>query len=306
MIDWANINQQLVNGLVLGSVYGLIAIGYTMVYGIIGMINFAHGDVYMISAYLTAICIAIFALFGVLSLPFILILTFVITAVITGLYGWAIERIAYKPLRHSSRLAPLISAIGVSLLLQNFVRVSQGGRTQAIPALIEGRQQFGQGNASFIVSNVELMIILTAFVSMILLTFFIKKSSIGQAMRATQQDMKMASMLGISPQKIIPLVFVLGSVMAAIAGTLVTLNYGSFDFSIGFMIGIKAFTSAVLGGIGSLPGAMLGGLILGLAESLFSGFVSADYKDVFAFSVLILVLILKPNGLLGTKDVEKI
>jgi branched-chain amino acid transport system permease protein len=305
MIEWADVNQQLINGLVLGSVYGLIAIGYTMVYGIIGMINFAHGDVYMISAYLTAIFIALLSIF-LPSLVLTLMLTFVIAALITGLYGWAIERVAYRPLRHSTRLAPLISAIGVSLLLQNFVRVSQGARTQAIPSFITGRQQFGQGVFSFNISNVELMIIITALFSMVLLTILIKKTQLGQAMRATQQDMRMANILGISSNKIIPLVFVIGSSMAAIAGTLVTLNYGSFDFSIGFMIGIKAFTSAVLGGIGSLPGAMLGGLLLGMAESLFSGFVSVDYKDVFAFSVLILVLIFKPNGLFGTKDVEKI
>jgi branched-chain amino acid transport system permease protein len=306
MIDWSEVGQQLINGIVLGSIYGLIAIGYTMVYGIIGMINFAHGDVYMISAYLTAICIALLTLLNLPSLATMLFLTFLITAVITGLYGWVIERVAYRPLRFSSRLAPLISAIGVSLLLQNFVRVSQGARTQAIPALLEGRQQLSFGESILQISNVELMIILTAFISMILLTLLITKTSIGRAMRATQQDMIMASMLGVSANKIIPLVFVLGSVMAAIAGTLVTLNYGSFDFSIGFITGIKAFTSAVLGGIGFLPGAMLGGLLLGMAESLFSGFVSSDYKDVFAFSVLILVLIFKPSGLLGTKDVEKV
>ncbi len=191
-------------------------------------------------------------------------------------------------------------------MLQNFVRISQGARTQAVPALIEGRQQIPFGNDFIIISNVELMIIVAALISMVLLTLLITKTRLGRAMRATQQDMIMSSILGVSPNKIIPLVFVLGSVMAAVAGTLVTLNYGSFDFTIGFIIGIKAFTSAVLGGIGSLPGAMLGGLLLGMAESLFSGFISGDYKDVFSFSILILVLIFKPSGLLGTKEVEKV
>ncbi|MBS0286784.1 MAG: branched-chain amino acid ABC transporter permease LivH [Proteobacteria bacterium] len=305
-MDWAYLLQQLFNGLVLGSIYGLIAIGYTMVYGIIGMINFAHGDIYMISAYLTAIFIALLTLFGLPSLVLTLFITALITMIITGLYGWLIERIAYRKLRFSNRLAPLISAIGVSLLLQNFVRTSQGARTQALPVLISGKMEFGQGDNIIILANIESLIIVVSFICMVLLSLFINKTRLGQAMRATQQDLIMASILGVSPNKIIPLVFVLGSCLAAIAGTLVTLNYGSFDFAIGFVIGIKAFTSAVLGGIGSIAGAMLGGLLLGMTESLFSAYVAVDYKDVFAFAVLILVLIFKPNGLLGAKDVEKV
>lgn len=305
-MDWAVLGQQLVNGLVLGSIYGLIAIGYTMVYGIIGMINFAHGEVYMLSAYLTAIFLGLFSLLGFDSMVISLFLTFVFTLFVTGLYGFAIERLAYKPLRGSTRLAPLISAIGMSLLLQNYVRISQGARSQGVPALIDGHFRFG-GQIHFIqISYIQLTIIVVSVISMIGLTLLIRKSMLGKSMRATQQDMTMASMLGINTDRVIPLVFVIGAVMAAIAGILVSLNYGSFNFFIGFVIGIKAFTAAVLGGIGSLPGAMLGGLLLGLAESLFSGFIDTDYKDVFAFSILILVLIFKPSGLLGTPEVEKV
>jgi branched-chain amino acid transport system permease protein len=305
-MDWAILSQQLINGLVLGSIYGLIAIGYTMVYGIIGMINFAHGDVYMVSAYLCAICIALLSIFGITQIALMIAVTLIITVLLTGAYGWAIERIAYRPLRHSTRLAPLISAIGVSLLLQNFVRLAQGSRTQAIPALFQGYLKFTVNGELVYISYVQTMIIITTLVGMTFLTFLIAKTRLGRMMRATQQDMTMAAILGVDPNRIIPLVFILGSMMAALAGILVTLNYGSFDFAIGFIIGIKAFTSAVLGGIGSLPGAMLGGLLLGLLESLFSGFIDVDYKDVFAFGVLILVLIFKPSGLLGTPDVEKV
>lgn len=305
-MDWIVIGQQLINGLVLGSIYGLIAIGYTMVYGIIGMINFAHGDVYMISAYLAAIFIALLALLGITALPIVLAITLVLTLTVTGIYGWCIERIAYKPLRGSTRLAPLISAIGMSLFLQNYVRVSQGARSQGIPSLLEGHWRFGSEDHFIQISQVQLSIVVTTLISMILLSLMIKKTRLGKAMRATQQDLKMASILGIPTDKIIPLVFVIGAVMAAIAGILVSLNYGSFNFYIGFVIGIKAFTAAVLGGIGSLPGAMLGGLLLGMAESLFSGFIDVDFKDVFAFSILVLVLIFKPSGLLGTPEVEKV
>lgn len=305
-MDWAIFGQQLVNGLVLGSIYGLIAIGYTMVYGIIGMINFAHGEVYMISAYLTAIFLALFQMLGMDSMTIALFLTMVFTLFLTGLYGWSIERFAYKPLRGSIRLAPLISAIGMSLFLQNYVRISQGARSQGVPSIIHGQFQIGNAEHFVQISYIQVIIIAVSLISMYALSLMIKKSMLGKAMRATQQDLKMASILGIATDRIIPLVFVIGAVMAAIAGTLVSLNYGSFNFHIGFIIGIKAFTAAVLGGIGSLTGAMLGGIILGLAESLFSGYVDVDYKDVFAFSVLILVLIFKPSGLLGTPEVEKV
>lgn len=305
-MDWIVVGQQIVNGLVLGSIYGLIAIGYTMVYGIIGMINFAHGEVYMLSAYLAAIVIALLAFLGIHHIVFVLFLTFIFALLITACYGWTIEKLAYRPLRDSTRLAPLISAIGMSLFLQNYVRVSQGARSQGIPALLDGFWRFGTDTHFVQISQVQAFIIFTAVASMCLLTFIIHRTQLGRMMRATQQDLKMASILGVPTNKIISSVFVVGAIMAAIAGVLVSLNYGSFNFHIGFIIGVKAFTAAVLGGIGSLPGAMLGGILLGLAESLFSGFIDVDYKDVFAFSLLVLILIFKPSGLLGSPEVEKV
>jgi branched-chain amino acid transport system permease protein len=307
-MDLIILGQQLVNGLVLGSIYGLIAVGYTMVYGIIGMINFAHGEIYMISAYLTAIFLAVFTTIGITSVPLILLLVLVLTTVFTGLYGWSIERVAYRPLRNSTRLAPLISAIGMTLVLQNWVRLGQGARSQGVPPLIEGNFRFYvDASDRFIqITHIQTLIIIASLLGMGLLTYLMQRTALGRACRATQQDRIMAGLLGVNTDRIISTVFILGSTMAAVAGVLVTMNYGSFDFHIGFVTGIKAFTAAVLGGIGSLPGAMLGGLILGLSESFFSGFVNTDYKDVFAFSILVLVLIFKPSGLLGVPEVEKV
>ena len=305
-MSWEIIAQQVVNGASLGAIYGLIAVGYTMVYGIIGMINFAHGDVYMISAYLMAICIAIFSFLGIESVVIILLMTLVITILFTSLYGLSIDRIAYRPIRGSSRLAPLISAIGVSLFLQNYVQLSQSARTQSVPTMIQGSLRIGNDAEYVQITYIQLIIVSVAIVSLASLAYIIAKTSMGRQCRAVQQDRIMASVLGIKTNRIISLVFVIGAAMAAVAGVLVTLNYGSFDFYVGFITGIKAFTAAVLGGIGSLPGAMLGGLLLGLSESLFSGFINTDYKDVFAFSVLVLVLIFRPSGILGRPAVEKV
>lgn len=305
-MDWYILGQQLVNGVTLGAIYGLIAIGYTMVYGIIGMINFAHGEIYMVSAYITAIAFAVFTFLGIDSIALSLLLTLMVTMFITGLYGWYIERTVYRPLRTTNRLAPLITAIGVSLLLQNYVQVSQGPYVQGVPSVIQGGFTIGSDAGFFQIRYIDLMIVGVSFIAMMILTWIIQKTSLGRQCRAVEQDRKMATILGINTTRIISTVFVIGSVMAAVAGELVTFNYGSFDFHIGFILGIKAFSAAVLGGIGSLPGAMLGGLILGILESLFAGFVSSDYKDVFSFSVLVLVLIFKPSGLLGRPAVEKV
>ena len=298
--------QQMVNGLTLGSVYGLIAIGYTMVYGIIGMINFAHGDVYMISAYLAAIGLAVLSFFGVESFPFLILGTLVFTIVVTGVYGFVIERVAYKPLRNSTRLAPLISAIGISLILQNYAQIAQGPNQQGVPTLLSGGWRFDIGTGFVQITYTKLFILVAAFAGMAVLTYIIQYTKLGRMCRATQQDRKMASILGINTDRVISYVFIIGAAMAALAGVLITVNYGTFDFYAGFIIGIKAFTAAVLGGIGSLPGAMLGGLILGVAEEQFSGMVNTDFKDVFAFGLLVTILIFRPQGLLGRPQVSKV
>ncbi len=298
--------QQLVNGLTLGAVYGLIAIGYSMVYGIIGMINFAHGEVYMLSAYLAAIALALLGFFGLHSFPLLIFLTLLFSVAVTALYGWTIERIAYRPLRNSTRLAPLISAIGISLILQNYVQLSQGARQQGVPTLLDGAFRLHVGAGFLQISYTKVFILVAAFAGMAALTWVIQRTRLGRMCRATQQDRRMAQILGIDTDRVISSVFVIGAAMAALAGLLITLNYGTFDFYAGFVIGIKAFTAAVLGGIGSLPGAMLGGLLLGVAEAQFSGLVNTDYKDVFSFSLLVLILIFRPQGLLGRPQVTKV
>ncbi|MGR7239810.1 ABC transporter permease subunit [Klebsiella aerogenes] len=298
--------QQLINGLTLGAVYGLIAIGYTMVYGIIGMINFAHGEVYMVSAYLCAIGLALLAYFGIHSFPLLIFGTLVFTIIVTGVYGWAIERIAYRPLRNSTRLAPLISAIGMSLILQNYVQLSQGPNQQGIPTLMHGVLRLTVGDGVVQITWTKIFILLAAFVGMVVLSWTINHTQLGRVCRATQQDRRMAAILGINTDRVISLVFMIGAAMAGLAGVLVTMNYGTFDFYIGFIIGIKAFTAAVLGGIGSLPGAMLGGLLLGVAEAQFAGLVNSDYKDVFSFALLVAILIFRPQGLLGRPVVAKV
>lgn len=298
--------QQLINGLTLGSVYGLIAIGYTMVYGIIGMINFAHGEVYMISAYLSAITLALLAYFGLESFPLLILGTLFFTILVTGVYGWVIERIAYRPLRNSTRLAPLISAIGMSLILQNYVQLSQGARQQGVPTMLSGSVRLVIGDGFVQITYTKIFILIAAFLGMGILTYVIQRTRLGRMCRATQQDRTMASILGINTDRVIAAVFVIGAAMAALAGVLITMNYGTFDFYAGFIIGVKAFTAAVLGGIGSLPGAMLGGIILGLSEAQFSSMVNTDYKDVFSFSLLVLILIFRPQGLLGRPQVSKV
>ena len=298
--------QQMVNGLTLGAVYGLIAIGYTMVYGIIGMINFAHGEVYMLSAYLCAIGLALLSAFGIHSFPLLIFGTLLFTIVITAVYGWTIERIAYRPLRNSTRLAPLISAIGMSLILQNYVQLSQGPNQQGVPTLLSGVLRLELASGVVQITWTKVFILLAAACGMALLTWIIQCTRLGRICRAVQQDRRMAAILGINTDRVISLVFMIGASMAGLAGVLVTMNYGTFDFYAGFIIGIKAFTAAVLGGIGSLPGAMLGGLLLGVAEAQFAGLVNSDYKDVFSFALLVVILIFRPQGLLGRPLVAKV
>ncbi|MBL8708945.1 MAG: branched-chain amino acid ABC transporter permease LivH [Rhodospirillaceae bacterium] len=301
--------QQLINGLTLGSIYGLIAIGYTMVYGIIGMVNFAHGDVYMIGAFQAMIVLLLCGTLGISWIPLQLLLMLVVAMVLTAAYGWTVERIAYRPLRGTQRLAPLITAIGMSIFLQNYVQLVQGPRPKPVESLISGGiPVMTRAEGGFVVTlgYMQIIIVLLTVALMAGFTLVITRTSLGRAQRACEQDMKMASLLGVNVDRTISMTFVMGAGLAAIAGSMVTLYYGNNDFYMGFLAGIKAFTAAVLGGIGSLPGAMLGGILLGLIEAMWSAYFSAEYKDVAAFGVLVLVLIFRPTGLLGRPEVEKV
>jgi branched-chain amino acid transport system permease protein len=300
--------QQLINGVTLGMIYGLIAVGYTMVYGIIGMINFAHGDIFMIGAFLSLISILGLATLGISSVPLALVLTLVFAAALAALYGWTVERVAYRPLRGSFRLAPLISAIGMSITLQNFVQVSQGARVKPIGPIIPGGFLLMESSDGFVVrlSGMQIMITLTTIVILAIFTWLVTRTPLGRRMRACEQDLRMASLLGIDIDRTISITFVIGAALAAVAGLLFLLYYGVIDFFIGFIAGVKAFTAAVLGGIGSLPGAVLGGLLIGLIEVFWSAYFSVEYKDVAAFSILIIALIFLPTGILGRAEVEKV
>ena len=299
--------QQLVNGITLGSIYGLIAIGYTMVYGIIGMINFAHGEIYMIGAFLSILAFTMLGVTGVTWMPLALIMVLLVAIVFTSAYGWAVERIAYRPLRGSQRLAALISAIGMSLALQNYVLLKQGAGVKALQPIIRGGViLYATGNFTVILSYIQIFIILLTILLMAIFATLIARTALGRAQRACEQDRGMATLLGINVDRTISLTFVMGAMLAAVAGMLVTMYYGVIDFFMGFIAGLKAFTAAVLGGIGSLPGAMLGGMLLGLVEAFWAGYFSVEYKDVAAFGILVLVLIFLPTGLLGRPDIEKV
>lgn len=298
--------QQLLNGLTVGSTYALIAIGYTMVYGIIGMINFAHGEVYMIGSYMTFIALTGLAMLGLESLPLLILGAFLLSMIVTSAYGFSIERVAYRPLRGSNRLIPLISAIGMSIFLQNFVRIAQGARDVAMPSMISGSFKLGSHDAAASLSYMQLIIFVTTFVSMVVLSIFISRSRTGRACRACAEDIKMTGLLGINSNAIIAITFVIGAALAAVAGVLLSLYYGVVNPYIGFMAGLKAFTAAVLGGIGSIPGAVLGGLVLGVTEAMTSGYFSTQYKDAVAFALLILILLFRPTGILGRPEVEKV
>ncbi|MGJ0129258.1 high-affinity branched-chain amino acid ABC transporter permease LivH [Pantoea sp. RHCKP32] len=299
--------QQMFNGVTLGSTYALIAIGYTMVYGIIGMINFAHGEVYMIGSYVSFIVIAALMMMGIDTTWLMIAAGFVMAVIISSAYGWSIERVAYRPVRASKRLIALISAIGMSIFLQNYVSLTQGSRDLALPSLITGQWTVGESNGfAATISTMQVVIWVVTFLAMLALTTFIRYSRMGRACRACAEDLKMASLLGINTDRVISLTFVIGAAMAAVAGVLLGQFYGSINPFIGFMAGMKAFTAAVLGGIGSIPGAMIGGLVLGIAEALTSAYLSTEYKDVVSFALLIVVLLVMPTGILGRPEVEKV
>ncbi|OCC00460.1 branched-chain amino acid ABC transporter permease LivH [Labrys sp. WJW] len=312
--------QQLINGLAVGSLYGLIAVGYTMVFGIIGMVNFAHGDLFMLSAIIAFICFVILVtLLGLSSVIVALLVVMAIGMVLTSIWNWAIERIAYRPLRGSFRLAPLISAIGVSMALSNFVQVSQGAESKAIPhavdAALSAKYQIwsevtSDGRAmDASLSLKAILIFVTTAVLLAIFWYIVSRTSLGRAQRACEQDRKMAALLGVDVDRTISITFIMGAALAAVAGLMFLVLYGSVNFRDGFVPGVKAFTAAVLGGIGSLPGAVLGGMLIGLIEKLWEGSFDGDvaaYRDVAVFSVLAITLIFMPQGLLGRPEVEKV
>ena len=297
--------QQLINGLALGAVYALIALGYTMVYGILQLINFAHGEVYMLGAYLGIIVLGVLTYWGLTaySLALSLLITVLVSMAFCAAYGAVIERIAYRPLRNAATLTPLISAVGMSIILQNFVMLAQGKEYKNMPPKLptEGFNLLGAN-----VSPVQIFILTASILMMVALQLFVARTRLGKAMRATSQDRVMAGLVGININQVISTTFMIGSSLAAVAGVMVTLYYGVVHFSMGYSAGLKAFTAAVLGGIGSIPGAMLGGFMLGLIENFGASYLSSAYKDAFAFLVLIITLILRPSGLFGQKAMDKV
>jgi len=295
--------ELFLGGLTRGSIYALIALGYTMVYGIIELINFAHGEIYMIGAFTALIVISVLTLMGMNTVA-ILVIAGVIAVIYSSAYGYTVEKIAYKPLRNAPRLSALISAIGMSLFLQNYVLLVQTSDFLPFPNLVPDFE-FMEPYAH-IIGSTEIVILLTTAVVMVLLTFLIKFTTIGKAMRAASQDKTMAMLVGINVNRVISVTFVVGSATAAIGGVLIASHVGMINFYIGFIAGIKAFVAAVLGGIGSIPGAVLGSFILGWTESFATGYVSSDYEDVFAFLFLVLILIFRPAGILGRTEKNKV
>jgi branched-chain amino acid transport system permease protein len=299
--------QQVINGFTLGSIYGLIAIGYTMVYGIIGMINFAHGDIFMVGAFIALIAFMLVAPIlgtGAVAIALTIVIMMVVAMLLTSLWNWSIERIAYKPLRGSFRLAPLITAIGMSIALSNFIQVAQGPRNKPIPALVTGNYIIPGTNV--VVSLKQILIFVVTAILLYGFWYIVNRTPLGRAQRACEQDRKMAALLGIDVDRTISITFIMGAALAAVAGTLYLSYYGVVVFTDGFVPGVKAFTAAVLGGIGSLPGAVFGGLLIGMIEALWSAYFSIDYKDVAAFAILAIVLIFLPSGILGRPEVEKV
>lgn len=295
--------QQLINGLTLGSIYALFALGYTMVYGILLMINFAHSEIFMVGAYIGFWVLSALPLLFPQITPLYLIIVFILALVGTGVLAALMERMAYRPLRHAPRLAPLISAIGVSIFLQNLIMLTVGAESQSYPQTMELEQmEFG----GIRLNTLQVFIFVLALSLMVVLQLFITRTKLGKAMRAVAQNHIVSQLMGINTNTIIAVTFFIGGGLGGVAGVLNGLYYGSIKYNMGFLPGIKAFTAAVLGGIGNIKGAMAGGFILGVFEALAAGYISSEYKDVIAFVVLILVLLFRPTGLFGEEVTEKI
>jgi branched-chain amino acid transport system permease protein len=303
--------QQIINGLVLGSMYALVALGYTMVYGIIGLINFAHGDVLMVGA-LTSWTIIGLMVDSATGMPgwLILLLATVIAMVVCAVLNFSIEKLAYRPLRNSPRLAPLITAIGMSILLQTLAMIIWKPNPKAYPSMLS-REPIELGGA--VISVTQITILAVTAIVLALLMWIVNKTNLGRAMRATAENPRVAALMGIKPDVVISATFIIGAMLAAIAGIMWASNYGTVQHAMGFMPGLKAFVAAVMGGIGNLGGAVLGGVLLGLIEALGAGYLGqltggvlgSQYVDIFAFIVLALVLTLRPSGLLGERVADR-
>jgi branched-chain amino acid transport system permease protein len=303
MPDLENLLQQLVNGVAWGGIYALIALGYTMVYGVLKLINFAHGEVYMVGA-MTGYYAA--HAFGVADTPSLggLVLTLGAAMSVCAVLAAVIERVAYRPLRNAPRLAPLITAIGVSLLLQNLGQLVFGADPKFFPTLVASHDVLAMGRLS--ISNVQVIVLGTAIVLMAGLQLVVTRTRFGRAIRAVSFDAPAAALMGVPVDRVIQGTFVLGAVLAAAAGVLVGLTNPKIEPLMGVLPGLKAFVAAVLGGIGNIPGAMVGGLLLGVIETLVSGYLSSTYRDAIAFVLLIVILLYKPTGLFGVSQTEKV
>ncbi len=300
----AQLLQQLINGLTIGMIYALIALGYTMVYGIIKLINFAHGEIFMVGGfigYTILVAAGVAAGSTSLPLPLLLLLPLIVAMVGCGALGVGIERLAYKPLRRAPRLAALITALGMSLVLQNIAMLIYGAGPRPLPQLVPERE-IHLGGA--VLTPLQLIIIALALALMGALHWFIKKTRTGMSLRAVSQDRKGASLMGINVDRTISLCFLIGSCLGGAGGFIYGIYYAQISFSDGYLAGLKAFTAAVVGGIGNIPGAMLGGLIIGVAETLGAGYISSAWKDVFAFVILVVLLLTRPTGLIGPRGHE--
>lgn len=293
--------QQLVNGLTIGMIYALIALGYTMVYGIAQLINFAHGEIFMVGAYIGLLIHSI--LNPISNSSWMFIPVFSLTMMLTALIGYGIERFAYRPLREAPRLAPLITAIGISFILQNAVMLIAGPSDKSFPGMMV-LQKITISHIT--VTNLQILITVVSISLMIGLHFFVKYTRVGKAMRALADDRKAASLMGVDVNFVIAVAFLIGSSLAGAGGILFGMYYNTINFHDGYLAGLKAFTAAVMGGIGNIPGAMLGGVLLGVFEGLAAGYISSQWKNVFAFLILILILLFRPTGLLGSRVVKKV
>lgn len=296
--------QQFLNGLAVGGIYALVALGYTMVYGVLKLINFAHGDIFTIGSYLGVTLLVSWGLAGILPPTLAVLLVFVMVALLTALVGWILERAAYRPLRNASRLSAVVSALGASIFFENAIMLVYGARVYVYPDFL--RPSFVVSLFGVSIPGMRALVILASAALMLCLWAFIQKTRVGAAIRAVALDRDAARLMGINVDRVISIVFLIGPALGGAAGLMVGIYYGQIDFTMGWVYGLKAFTAAILGGIGNIPGAMLGGLLLGVTEAMAAAYIAVAWKDAAAFLVLILILIVRPTGILGERSADKL